>query len=427
MKLVSAIVFWLTIVLSLLLTACADDDDDSDVNISDDDLGDDDDDNDNDNDDSSPTGNDDDDDDLSPPSGWRMELVDDQGPFGDNRVRTSPSGKVHLAYSVFPLSQDAILKHAVSDGALWDRSVVRTFTQGGGYFTMELRDETPTIAYQSYLHIPDSRNQLLLADRSGETWTNEVVWEEVFDAYDLSLSVAEETRIVFCDQAIVENAVRAKIFLAVRVLDQWMVTEEFSGFSPTLHVTPDDTLQIVAFVDSATEDAPAEQRGKLVLWTESFKGWTWEIIDDLANYDLPYDSQAYFTNPFFGINESEEPSVAYSLITITPDYPDYAENYSLILAEKSAGLWETETFCTDCYLHGYQQKSSAFRRLLFTDENRFLVLADDQSGTWSEESLSLPNGYVDLAVDGNGFVHLAYSPAPNGQAHLLYYLTNKPE
>jgi hypothetical protein len=146
----------LAVGLAVLLAACTDDDDsstssgqapgDDDTTPADDDdaspNGDDDDDD-----------NDDDDDDLSPPPGWRMELIDDQGPFGDNRLRVSPSGQVHLAYGVYPSAADSMLKHAVSGGAAWQVSTVWTFSQGGGYFDLALRDETPTIAYQRYVDI----------------------------------------------------------------------------------------------------------------------------------------------------------------------------------------------------------------------------------------------------------------------------------
>jgi len=138
---------YLFLIVAIGLTfwlACADDDDDNDDNPTDDDT---DDDVDDDADDDSG------DDDISPPPGWRMEPVDDQGPFGDVRLRVASNGVPHLTFGVFPSGQDSMLKYAATEQGAWSVDTVWTFAQGGGYFALALRGDAPVIAYQRYIDI----------------------------------------------------------------------------------------------------------------------------------------------------------------------------------------------------------------------------------------------------------------------------------
>jgi hypothetical protein len=187
--------------------------------------------------------------------------------------------------------------------------------------------------------------------------------DDVFDAYDLSLYAVEESLIVFCDQAIVEDAAEAKVFLAVRAADEWTITEEFPAFRPLCAQRRTASSKSRPLWTLPRKKLRPSSGGN---WCSGRKrqGWTWESVDDLADYGLSGDSPAYFSHPVLGMNENEEPSVAYYLVTTSVDYPEEATDYSVVLAQKAAGIWETETFCTDCYLRGYQQEATAVRRLL---------------------------------------------------------------
>ncbi len=417
--------FILLTILALLFSfaACNGDDDDNDDS---------DDDNNNEDDNDDDSSDDDDNDDLTPPEGWRMELVDDNHAGRHNNLLFSPSFEPVIVY-YRDNNYDTIPAVAEKNGAAWNiEQLDATEANWDLHFTM---DSTGYGHVAFYAFSPETINyDLLYATNKSGAWEIQRVEEDLttlFEGCGLALNAADEPFFVYENRGFVGNEYLESVFLAAWNGDGWDSERIATGAEPTMAIDKNDVIHVV-YRTPCDVDLPTADCGKLMYAVKTADEWQFETIDELDENNADPGFTPYeFSDLLLELDENGFAHLVYRVHFW--DDPEEQNHYifQTKYASNVGGTWESSLVRDRSYLLNAALDPAGKPHILLSDttesEWRVWRYAKSES-TWESECLNLPSNPVDLFIDADGFFHLSYAELTDmGDGDSLYYLTNRPQ
>ena len=413
-------IFLILLLFFLTFISCGgDDDDDNNDNGSHDD---------DDNDDSS----DDDDDDLTPPDGWRMELVDDgvEAGYKNAIVLTSINIPV-IYYRQDDYANDVQrLQLAAKNGEKWGIETL-PFTDTGGRLPLVVdRDDHLHLSLMRYgeevhYNILEYGN-----DRDGELQFETILQDEMRTVFTMAI---DSTNI---PHFFVEGYGDVIYYLNWNG-SVWKLNLFGHGTTPSMAIDDNDYLHVAYYVpydfNDIDDDIDEEQQGKVIHYFNTEGDWSWEtidyIIDNEAIDGLDPDS---VWDLYTKVDPAGAMHVGYQ-VEFVDDHSDPQETiYKIMYATNTDGQWKRSTVHENAWLRSFtidEQSRPHFLVYDWDEEGLVWLTREDGESSWTSTWLGLEPCHTGLAIDADGYAHISYSPAYSGDKETihLYYLTNRPE
>ncbi len=367
---------------------------------------------------------------------WEIEVVDSIGNVGKhNSIAVDTNGKVHISY-YDQTNQD--LKYATGNFGSWTITTVDAIGAVGEFNSLVWMGDDLHITY-----LDDSNNTMKHAELSAGSWTFEVAVENVqlgsalttFDGKLFAAFVSDD----------------AKLYCAVNDGTSWAIEEVdvSSSYAKELDISVSDGIVFISYVDTTTKYLKVASRSPSGSWvasvvddTTQVGSWSSATGDsigrmhvtyyDFSNQELRY---AIHNGTSWSISKLDESGGACSAIISDDNNKQHIFYIDLVLAKtplsymtNSGAKWVASV--VDGQGDVGEQSSIA------VDEDGFVHIAyyDDSNGTlnyannvegWStavvDNSSSKVGMYPSIALDSEGFVHISYYDHVNQD---LRYATN---
>lgn len=315
---------------------------------------------------------------------WSTEIVDSVGNVGKhNSIDVDNAGNVHISY-YDSTNQD--LKYATGTSGSWTFTTVDSTGVVGEYNSLVCIGDVVHITYLDY-----SNNTLKHAERSNNAWSLEVAAEDV----GLGSSLAANDGMLY-SSFISDDG---KLYCAVKNGTVWSIEEVdvSASFAKEMDIAVSDGTVFVTYIDTNAKVLKAATRSSSGSWnsevvdsttlvnTNSWPSATGDSFGrfhityyDLANQDLCY---AMNNGSAWSLSKMDESGGVCSAIVSDDNNKQHVFYIDLVLAKTPLS---------------YMTNSGA----------KWVTEAVDQQGDVGEQS--------SIAVDAEGFVHIAYYDDSNG-------------
>lgn len=366
---------------------------------------------------------------------WKTEIVDSTGNVGKyNSIAVDSTGKVHISY-FDNTNQD--LKYANGRSGSWTVSVVDTTGVVGEYNSLVCVNDEVHIVYLDY-----SNNTLKHAVSTGTTWELEVAAEDVGLGSALTTVDGKLYAAFISDN---------KMYCAVKNNDTWSMEEVdvSSAFAKELDISVSDGTVFISYFDTNSHDLKVATRSSSGLWNPvvvddtTFVGsWTAAYGDsigrmhvsyyDFLNQDLCY---AVYDGSSWALTRLDDSGGLCSAMVSDDNNKQHIFYIDLVLAKtplsyitNSEAKWVSSV--VDSQGDVGEQSSIAvdadgFVHIAYYDDtNGSLNYANNVEGwntTVVDNSSAKVGMYPSIAIDSEGFVHISYYDDVNQD---LRYATN---
>lgn len=369
---------------------------------------------------------------------WNTEIVDSVGNVGKyNSIDVDNTGKVHISY-YDSTNQD--LKYATGTLGSWATSTVDSIGVVGEYNSLVCIEDDVHITY-----LDDSNSTLKHAAKSDGAWSLEVAATNV----DEGSALTANDGILY--SSFISNSY--KLYCAVKNGTAWMIEEVdvSASFAKEMDIAVSDGTVFISYIDNNANVLKAATRSSSGTWTavvvdsvtmvntlswpsasgDSF-GYLHMTYYDWGNQDLCY---AMYNGSTWSLSKLDESGGVCSAIVSDDNNKQHVFYIDLVLAKtplsyitNSGAKWVTETVD--------QQGDVGEQSSIAVDADGFVHIAyyDDTNGTLNYasnlngwEAVVVDNSSLSvglnpsIALDSEGNVHISYYDATNQD---LRYATN---
>lgn len=319
---------------------------------------------------------------------WMTEVVDSSANVGKyNSIAVDSSGKVHISY------YDATnndLKYATGNLDSWSISVVDSTGVVGEYNSIAIGSGSVYITYLDY-----SNDALKYAVKSGNSWSTALAIEDV--GFGNSLMFTDgKLQVAYISQ---DN----ELCYASLNGSEWTseVVDSGSSFGVEIDIDAMGERPCVAYYDEISRDLKLAIRGTSGVWSK-------QIVDDTTNVNswlsLDIDSMNRFHITYYDMSNQDL------------CYAYFNDDWSFWVLDTSGGV------CS-AMVSDYNNKQHVVY-IDLVDASAQLSYITNSGAKWVLETVDedgLVGEQSSIAVDADGFIHMAYYDNSNGS---LNYANN---
>ncbi len=367
---------------------------------------------------------------------WRTEIVDSVGNVGKhNSIGVDASGTVYISY-FDDTNQD--LKFAAGSFGSWTVSAIDSIGVVGEYNSLVCVNDSVHIIYFDY-----TNKTLKHAELQDGTWTYEVAAEEVGPGSALAAFDGKLYAAFISD----DN----KLYCAVKNGPLW-TTEEVdvsSSFAKELDIAVSDGKAFISYFDTITQNLKVATRASAGTWaatvvddTTLVRSWSSASGDsrgrlhvtyyDFLNQDLCY---AMYESGNWTLSKLDDSGGVCSAMVTDDNNKQHIFYIDLVLAKtplsyitNSGAKWLAESIATDGDV-GEQSSiavdADGFVHIAYYDATNGTLNYASNIGGWStvvvDNSSANVGQYPSIGLDEEGTVHISYYDATNLD---LRYATN---
>jgi hypothetical protein len=369
---------------------------------------------------------------------WKTEIVDSVGNVGKhNSIDVDAAGTIHISY-YDSTNQD--LKYAKGTFGSWTTSTIDSIGVVGEYNSLVCIGDAVHITYLDY-----SNNTLKHAERSGSAWSLEVAAEDV----GLGSALTANDGVLY-SSFISDDG---KLYCAVKNGTAWMIEEVdvTASFAKEMDIAVSDGTVFVSYIDNNAHVLKAATRSAVGSWNfvvvdsvtmVNTLSWPSASGDSFGNLHITYYDwgnqdlcYAMHDGSTWSLSKLDESGGVCSAIVSDDNNKQHVFYIDLVLAKtplsyitNSGAKWVAETVD--------QQGDVGEQSAIAVDADGFVHIAyyDDTNGTLNYasnvngwESVVVDNSSVSvglnpsIALDSEGYVHISYYDEAN---QALRYATN---
>lgn len=315
---------------------------------------------------------------------WKTDIVDSVGNVGKhNSIDVDASGNVHISY-YDSTNQD--LKYATGNFGSWTTSTVDSVGVVGEYNSLVCVDDAVHITYFDY-----SNYTLKHAERSGNVWSFEVAAEDVGQGNALVSNDGDLYSAFISDDG--------KLYCAVKNGTAWAIEEVdvSASFAKEMDIAVSDGVVFISYIDNNANVLKAATRS-------AGGSWSSEVVDSVTMVNTlswPSATGDSFGNLHITYYDWGNQDLCYAMYD--------GSTWSLSKLDESGGVCSAIVSDDNNKQHVFYIDLVLAKTPLSYITNsgaKWITDTVDQQGDVGEQSA--------IAVDAEGFVHIAYYDDTNG-------------